>query len=193
MAYENASNQRKEMIALKFKEMLQKKSLSKISVSELVRQCGINRKTFYYHFEDIFALLKWTMEQETIMVIQQYDLFRDYGTVIKIVTDYIDTNHAMSHNIYNSVGRNQLHRFFFENFRELIRSVTEEAAKMGSCQVSEAYIAFLIDFYTEGIAGSMTREISTPSHYRKEDLPDYIFTTFRGILHSLKEADGKRL
>ena len=80
MAYENASNQRKEMIASKFKEMLRTKSLSKISVSELIRQCGINRKTFYYHFEDIFALLKWTMEQETIKIIRQYDLFRDYET-----------------------------------------------------------------------------------------------------------------
>ena len=73
------------MIASKFKEMLRTKSLSKISVSELIRQCGINRKTFYYHFEDIFALLKWTMEQETIKIIRQYDLFRDYETVIEII------------------------------------------------------------------------------------------------------------
>ena len=119
MAYENASNQRKEMIASKFKEMLRTKSLSKISVSELIRQCGINRKTFYYHFEDIFALLKWTMEQETIKIIRQYDLFRDYETVIEIIGDYIEKNHSMLYNIYNSVGRNQLHRFFFESFREL--------------------------------------------------------------------------
>ena len=101
MAYENASNQRKEMIASKFKEMLRTKSLSKISVSELIRQCGINRKTFYYHFEDIFALLKWTMEQETIKIIRQYDLFRDYETVIEIIGDYIEKNHSM---LYNRAG-----------------------------------------------------------------------------------------
>ena len=193
MAYENASNQRKEMIASKFKEMLRTKSLSKISVSELIRQCGINRKTFYYHFEDIFALLKWTMEQETIKTIRQYDLFRDYETVIEIIGDYIEKNHSMLYNIYNSVGRNQLHRFFFESFRELIESVVGEAAKITDCRVSEEYTAFLIDFYTEGIAGSMVREISKPSHYRKEVLSEYIFATFRGMLQSLKDAEENRL
>lgn len=30
------------------------------------------------------------MEQETIKIIRQYDLFRDYETVIEIIGDYID-------------------------------------------------------------------------------------------------------
>lgn len=47
MAYETASNQRKELIASTLKELLQTKPLSKISVTELVQHCRINRKTFY--------------------------------------------------------------------------------------------------------------------------------------------------
>ncbi|WP_295208123.1 TetR family transcriptional regulator [Ruminococcus sp.] len=39
------------------------KPLSKITVSEIVADCNINRKTFYYHFEDVQSLLKWTLEQ----------------------------------------------------------------------------------------------------------------------------------
>lgn len=29
-----------------------------IAVSEIVADCGVNRKTFYYHFDNIQALLK---------------------------------------------------------------------------------------------------------------------------------------
>ena len=34
---------------------MEKKPLSKITVSEIIADCGVNRKTFYYHFEDIYA------------------------------------------------------------------------------------------------------------------------------------------
>ena len=37
---------------------MEKKPLSNITVSEIIADCGVNRKTFYYHFEDIYALLK---------------------------------------------------------------------------------------------------------------------------------------
>ena len=46
------------------KKAMEKKTLSKITVSELIAECNVNRKTFYYHFDDIYALLKWTLEEE---------------------------------------------------------------------------------------------------------------------------------
>lgn len=84
MAYETASNQRKELIASTLKELLQTKPLSKISVTELVQQCRINRKTFYYHFEDIYALLKWMLEREIIEMLRQYDLLSDYDAALDL-------------------------------------------------------------------------------------------------------------
>lgn len=36
----------------------------KLTVSDIVQYCGITRKTFYYHFENIPDLLQWIMEQQ---------------------------------------------------------------------------------------------------------------------------------
>ena len=47
------------------------KPFSKITVSELINECNVNRKTFYYHFQDIFELLKWTFEQEAFSIVKQ--------------------------------------------------------------------------------------------------------------------------
>ena len=41
------------------KKILQKKPLNKITVTEIVNDCGVNRMTFYYHFHDIYDLLEW--------------------------------------------------------------------------------------------------------------------------------------
>lgn len=194
MGYDNVSNKRKQMISNQLKELLKEKNLSKISVSEIIRNCKINRKTFYYHFEDLYDLLKWTMEQETILVIKQYDLLTDYNAAINYMSDYIEHNHAMLYNIYNSFGRNQLQAFFYTCYRNLVEHVIEETILMKEYRVTAEYKQFLIDFYTEGLAGMIATEILTPMRYSKEMLPKYIFTTFHsGILNSLHDANENHI
>lgn len=39
----------KEIIAKTFTELLDEKSMSKITVKDIVERCGVNRNTFYYH------------------------------------------------------------------------------------------------------------------------------------------------
>ena len=39
----------KEIIARTFTELLEEKSMAKITVKDIVERCGVNRNTFYYH------------------------------------------------------------------------------------------------------------------------------------------------
>ena len=50
LKYTAATKKRKQMLADSLKRAISKKSFSKVTVSEIVEDCGINRKTFYYHF-----------------------------------------------------------------------------------------------------------------------------------------------
>ena len=78
MAKDTAASRRtKELLASALRQEIEKKPLSRITVSDIVKETGVNRKTFYYHFEDIFALLRWMLEQETLEVVKNYDLLMD--------------------------------------------------------------------------------------------------------------------
>ena len=44
-------------LAKVLKEMMASRSLDDISVMEISRRCGVSRKTFYYHYHDIYDLL----------------------------------------------------------------------------------------------------------------------------------------
>ena len=48
----------KLLIKKTFTELLTKKPIQKISVKELCEKAGINRGTFYSHYEDIYDLLE---------------------------------------------------------------------------------------------------------------------------------------
>ena len=70
------------MFATSLKHFMEEKPLSKITVSEIVADCGVNRKTFYYHFDSIYALLKWMLKDEAIDVFGQHDLTGDYRKIV---------------------------------------------------------------------------------------------------------------
>lgn len=194
MSYDNASNQRKQQLACALKEMLQTKPLSKISVSDLIRHCNINRKTFYYHFEDIFSLLEWALQQETIELLKHYNIFTDYNNAIGFIIDYVEANYSMLSNIYNSMGHHQLQLFFSQNMKGLLEALIDDTVALTNSTISAEYRNFLISFYTEAISGMITYKLFNQPNYERETLISYIFNTFHsGILATLKDASENNL
>ena len=53
MKHEITTYNTKRLIADTLKMLMLTKPFSKITVSEIITACRINRKTFYYHFESI--------------------------------------------------------------------------------------------------------------------------------------------
>lgn len=173
MTHEENSFQTKKALSVVFKELLKHKSFSKITVSELVRECNLNRKTFYYHFEDIYALLKWTLEQETFEVVRQFDLTTDCQDAFLYVIGYIEQNSFFLNCIYDSLGRDQMKRFLYQDLVGIIDSVVQNAEQEQSAPLPGNLHRFLTEFYTEGIAGMLINTFQENHALRREDLIEY--------------------
>ena len=193
MKYNAATKKRKQMLADSLKRAISKKSFSKVTVSEIVEDCGINRKTFYYHFEDLYDLLRWTLEQETIEVLKQFNLAVEYEEAISFVLDYMEQNAQMLNNVYHSVGRDELKRFFYLDFFCLIHSAVDQAEKIEKISVSESFKTFLCQFYTEAVAGILLHWIAQRSIQNREQIVLYTSTLLRsGIpsaLYTIKQME----
>ena len=105
MKNESISLNTKKALAEALKKAMRKKPFHKITVSELIQDCKINRKTFYYHFEDIYALLKWMLEKESIEVVKHFNLLVDYEEAITFVMDYVEENDHILNCAFDSIGR----------------------------------------------------------------------------------------
>ena len=56
----------KKALALSIKKLMETIPLAKLSIHQIVDNCGINRQTFYYHFKDKFDLVNWIYYTEAI-------------------------------------------------------------------------------------------------------------------------------
>ena len=67
------SNLTKRALAAAMKELMEQMPFSKISVSDIAEQCGMNRKSFYYHFKDKYDLVNWIFDMEYLQLSSRQD------------------------------------------------------------------------------------------------------------------------
>lgn len=192
MKYEITSYNTKRMLAESLKKLLCRRPLSKVTVSEIVADCKVNRKTFYYHFEDLYSLLKWMLEQEAIEVVRNMDLIIDYEEAILFVLDYVEENYKMLSNICGSVGRDELKRFFYADFIGICRTLIYRIEEFEHLSVNEEFKEFLSKFYTEGITGILLDFIQHREELDRQKVVDYIslliHTSIKSVLQTAAES-----
>jgi probable dihydroxyacetone kinase regulator len=185
MKHEVTTLATKKALGSSLKKFLATKTFSKVTVSEIIEDCGVNRKTFYYHFEDMYALLKWMLEQEAINIVRKFDLVIDYEEAMAFIRDYVEQNDHVLKNIYNSVGRDALKRFFYADFVGMIHGVVEQAEREWGTNSPEDFKEFLCRFYSEAVAGMLIECINDRSVRNWEKTIQYIHTIFQTSFPSI--------
>ncbi len=189
MKHEITTFNTKKTIAASLKKFMEKKPLSKITVSEIVNDCKINRKTFYYHFENIQDLLKWMLEQEAIEVVKNFDLLLDYEDAINFVLDYVEENKHILNCAYDSIGSNELNRFFHNDFNSIVMNIINRYEEIMGIEIDHDFRVFICDFYTEAIVGMIVRLLKNKHPYDRKKLIEYVSLTIKSSLPAvLKEA-----
>lgn len=168
MTNEELSLKTKQSLAQALKQEMKHKQLSKITITELCDVCQINRKTFYYHFEDIYDLLKWTLEQEAIEVVKNFDLVVNTEEALRFVMAYADENKDIINSALNSMGHEEIQRFFYNDLFDVIYGAIEEGEYDLKIVVDPQFKNFLAAFYTEASAGILIEWVKNRMKQDKE-------------------------
>lgn len=72
------SNITKKALSQSLKELGATKILDKITVADITDHCGVNRQTFYYHFNDKYELLSWIYNQDLFIPLTQDLTFENW-------------------------------------------------------------------------------------------------------------------
>ncbi len=163
----------RKLLADELKKLLHEKDISKISVSELTAGAGINRKTFYYHFRDVYELLAWIFETEAIGALTSFDLATDYRGAISFAMDYLEENEAIINRLARSRGLFEIRRFLH---RDLYRAIEGSLDRLipNNVKVDEDYKSFVAEFLTEAIAGVLLHWAEDPNLRDRKKIEAYL-------------------
>lgn len=141
----------KNALARSLKDLMAHIPLNKISVRHLVDDCGVNRQTFYYHFQDIFDLLGWIYKTEAVESIAQYRSYSTWTDGFYRIFCYIESNKAFCSNTLDSLGRTHLDAYLYEVTNDLIMGVINELAAGMDIRLEDKQ--FIANFYTLAFTG----------------------------------------
>ena len=96
----------KRAIQEAFLAVLNEKSLGKITVKDITDRCGINRNTFYYHYQDIPALLEEICQIQVDELVNKYPELNSVEECLDAAMQIVMDNKRAVMHIYNSDNRN---------------------------------------------------------------------------------------
>lgn len=84
------SSNTKNVIIDAFLELLNTKDFSKISITDITEKCDASRQTFYYHFDNIDAMLKWAFDEQTKKACSKITKGASWRDSIDSYTDFLN-------------------------------------------------------------------------------------------------------
>lgn len=164
----------KRALASSLKKMMEKKPLSKITVTDLARECGINRHTFYYHFKDIYDLVQWIFVSETEYALEKTKAEESWEQGMKWLFDYALDNKKFIMGTFRSTSKEHLTKFLIQQIFILIRDVVEKESQ--EIHISEEKKKFVADFYTHGLGGIVLGWIEDDMRQDPDEIIAMIYT-----------------
>lgn len=142
-------------LAKALKEMMSSQPLDTISVSELSKKCNVSRKTFYYHYHDIYDLLTQVFLDEKITGINSVS---NYDELINLIWKYYQNNEAFISATLSSAGRELFEEFIFHIlYVSTVKFINKyEDAKKLSINIRQSIARFYASGYTNFIVYYLT-------------------------------------
>lgn len=147
--------QMKERLAQALKQEIKNKPLTRVTVSDLVRICDINRNTFYYHFQDIYALLEWSVQREMEGLVCAVDPVNNTEEAIRYILAYLKKNKGLLDSTYSSLGYDLLQQYVFGEVEKIVKGIVEKTVQRDGAMLDDEFTGFLAVFYTQAISGML--------------------------------------
>ncbi len=180
----------KEAIAQALEGLLEKRGIEKITVKDIVAECGINRQTFYYHFHDIYDLMEWALTWNIEQYAGQHlSPGMDWREQIRALFHFFYLRRTIMLHGYDATNRMQYERVVIQWVRGFIRQRMEDYPQ--AARVPEEKREFICMVYARGVTALFLEwlEAGMPDerHVKLDDYFTIIDGSFGNALDKFKQ------
>ncbi len=173
----------KRALEQSLKNLLLKKPLTKITVSDIADDCGINRMTFYYHFKDIYDLVEWSCLEDAKRALDEKKTYETWQQGLLQIFEAVEENKPFILNVYRCVHREQVEKYLQPLVDQLILGVINE--ETGNMTIRDEDKQFIAQIYSYIFIGLMLDWIKDDMREDPQPLVDRLARLIKG---SMSEA-----
>lgn len=183
-----AKNYTRNLIRQEFIKLLNKKSLHNITVTEIAKQCNIERKTFYYHYENLPQLVKEIFDEELEKVIEEFNETLSWEESFISAAKFILDNKKVVKHMYESDYKIELEKYIFSISGEIMRKYVARVAE--DTRAKEIDIKLIAYFYQCALSSALIQWVSTDMKADPKAITRRLGELMDGnILDSLKRSE----
>ena len=162
----------KQALIASFKKLLETEPFDKITISDITNDCGLSRQTFYYHFRDIFDMIRGIYNSESLNEIGGRGGYGTWQDKIRELFDYTLNNKSLILGTFNSKCRNDLVGYYMD---VSIRKISDIVEMKSDGDIAEKDKKFIASVYAYAFVGIMVDWISDGMKESSEEMVDRVY------------------
>ncbi len=147
------------LLAESFKHLVDTTPPDKISIKQITDAAGLNRQTFYYHFQDKQELISWIFDTD----IAELKDKRDDGSLLDDFIEYLHAEKSFYVAALSSNAQNCLREHMFFVFQKRLSQELVTIARDYS--INDTDLRYISRFYAHGLTGSLVQWAKTGMNY----------------------------
>ncbi|MBQ3302258.1 MAG: hypothetical protein IJH04_08985 [Eggerthellaceae bacterium] len=165
--------------------------LDDVSVADLARDCNLDRKTFYYHFDDVYALFDWTVH-EMIREAGVANLLReDPRRAITICADFVLSRPELAHALKSPMGRLHLKGCLASDIYAAVEYHLRHRESDAGVELESGYRSFLVVMLGHAVGETFVELASGGIALSPKRFADYLVATLRATVDQvIATAEG---
>lgn len=164
----------KNALAMALKKLMKSEGFEKISVSEICKECNMNRKSFYYHFKDKYDLVNWIFYVDFLGKLQIAS-YEDGWDALKDLCGRFYEDRDFYLEALKIEGQNSFHDYVIDTLRPLIAYFTGDMFEETPEQ------DFFYMFFADAFLHSIMKWLSDDVDMKPDVFVDKLHEIFRHI------------
>lgn len=174
----------KKAIKDSFVKLLNEKPLKQITVKDIVDDCGVNRNTFYYHFQDIPQLIESMIKEDADKIISQNNSINSLLDCITAVIDFSLKNKNAVLHIYRSVNRDIYEQYQWEICQYVVteyidgiikdKNISKDDYNLLINYIKSICFGIVMNWLNNGMRDDILKDITRLCELKHGDLEEFI-------------------
>lgn len=147
----------KNLIKKEFMQLLKERSFHTITIATLSDRCEISRNTFYYHYEDIYSLVKEILRDELQKVDEEFNATFSWEESLLHAASFLLENKKAAQNLFHSIDKKDTDAYLYKICESVMSKYVENECRSKKIVAKERDKRIVIDFYRAALVGLLDK------------------------------------